>query len=248
MHGSKPYAAGSYNGILRKFSGIVRIIDSQGRHVNLSHTHRFRHTRLTDLAGLVPLKVLQRYAGHASPTMTAHYIAAKQEQAELAFLATIRSRSGERSVSFSPNEYDSVHLQRRADKFLPHGWCLLPPAQTCDKGNACLTCSSFGTDATHVETLERQLSEIETQIANDKAAYEKRHGESVPEGHEWFKQRYAERDALRRILIALENSSGRAIRGAGCPGSMCHPPVAPDSTGPVEIGIDLQRHRRSDDE
>jgi hypothetical protein len=32
-----------------------------------------------------------------------------------------------------------MHLFDRADRFLPHGYCLLPPLQTCDKGNAPLT-------------------------------------------------------------------------------------------------------------
>ena len=62
--------------------------------VRLSHTHRFRHTRLTRLAELgLPVHVLQRYAGHASPTMTMHYIAQREEHAEQAFLATAKLRA-----------------------------------------------------------------------------------------------------------------------------------------------------------
>jgi integrase len=74
--------------MLREFSAIVKIHDSKGRAVSLSHTHRFRHTKLTRLAEVgPPIHVLQRYAGHATPSMSMHYIAARHEHAEQAFLA-----------------------------------------------------------------------------------------------------------------------------------------------------------------
>ncbi len=31
-----------------------------------------------------------------------------------------------------------LELDRRTDRILPNWWCLLPPRQACDKGNACL--------------------------------------------------------------------------------------------------------------
>ena len=160
--GDKPYPSGTYNWMLREFSNIVKITDSKGRPVGLSHTHRFRHTKLTRLAELgLPIHVLQRYAGHATPTMSMHYIAQREEHAEQAFLATAKLRADGTRVSFSREDHDSLHLFDRADRFLPHGWCLLPPLQTCDKGNACLTCSVFVTDQTHHTALQRQLAETE---------------------------------------------------------------------------------------
>jgi hypothetical protein len=104
--------------------------------------------------------VLQRYAGHATPTMTIHYIAAREEHAEQAFLATVKLKSDGTRVRFSRDDHDSLHLFDRADRLLPNGWCLLPPLQTCDKGNACLTCSVFVTDDTHQTTLQQQLDKI----------------------------------------------------------------------------------------
>ncbi|MGI8312824.1 tyrosine-type recombinase/integrase [Saccharopolyspora hattusasensis] len=60
----------------------MRITDGKGRLVQLSHTHRFRHTKLTRLAELgLPIHVLQRYAGHATPSMSMHYIAHREEHA-----------------------------------------------------------------------------------------------------------------------------------------------------------------------
>ena len=109
--------------MLREFSNIVKITDSKGRPVGLSHTHRFRHTKLTRLAELgLPIHVLQRYAGHASPTMSMHYIAQREEHAEQAFLATAKLKADGTRVSFSREDHDSLHLFDRADRFLPHGW------------------------------------------------------------------------------------------------------------------------------
>ncbi len=134
------YPSGTYVFRLREFSKIVQVTDSKGRPVRLSHTHRFRHTKLTRLAELgLPIHVLQRYAGHATPSMSMHYIAHREEHAEQAFLATIKLKADGTRVSFSREDHDSLHLFDRADRILPNGWCLLPPLQTCDKGNACLT-------------------------------------------------------------------------------------------------------------
>ena len=88
---------------LREFSDIVQVTDSKGRPVRLSHTHRFRHTKLTRLAELgLPIHVLQRYAGHATPTMSMHYIAQREEHAEQAFLATVKLRADGTRVALLP--------------------------------------------------------------------------------------------------------------------------------------------------
>ncbi|WP_330230300.1 tyrosine-type recombinase/integrase [Nocardia sp. NBC_00508] len=164
-NGDKPYPYGSYAWILRRFGDLLQITDGQGRPVRLSHTHRFRHTRLTRLAELgLPIHVLQRYAGHATPTMTMHYIAAREQHAEQAFLATVKLKADGTRVQFSRDDHDSMHLFDRADRFLPNGWCLLPPLQSCDKGNACLTCSVFATDSTHRSVLQRQLDDTAALI------------------------------------------------------------------------------------
>jgi Phage integrase family len=236
QHGAKPYPQGSYSVRLREFSSLARILDSTGRPVLLSHTHRFRHTRLTRLAELgLPIHVLQRYAGHATPSMSMHYIAQREEHAEQAFLATVKLRADGSRLSLSREDHDSLHLLDRADRFLPNGWCLLPPLQTCDKGNACLTCSVFATDQTHLDTLTRQLTETGQLIDRAAAAFEQRHGHPMPAGNVWLAARRAERDALTRLLAALQHAPGRAVEGAGC-GS------AP--AGPVPLAIDLTRHRR----
>lgn len=235
--GDKPYPSGTYAWMLREFSKVVKITDSKGKPVGLSHTHRFRHTKLTRLAELgLPIHVLMRYAGHATPTMTMHYIAARQEHAEQAFLATAKLRADGSRVVFSRDDHDSMHLFDRADRILPHGWCLLPPLQTCDKGNACLTCSVFVTDASHQPALEHQLVETQALIDRATTAFHQRHGRPMPEDNVWLAQRRAEHAALTRLLHSIRAKPGRAIQGAGCG-------TAP--TGPVPLTLDLDRHRRT---
>jgi integrase len=235
--GDKPYTSGTYNWMLREFSDIAQITDSKARPVRLSHTHRFRHTRLTRLAELgLPVHVLQRYAGHASPTMSMHYIAHREEHAEQAFLATVKLRADGTKIAISREDHDILHLFDRADRLLPHGWCLLPPLQTCDKGNACLTCSVFATDDTHRPALERQLAETGELITRATAAFRERHGRPMPDDNVWLAQRRAEQQALARLLTTMQSAPGRAVQGAGCG-------TAPG--GPVPLALDLARHRRT---
>ena len=47
-----------------------------------------------------------------------------------------------------------VQLSRHTDRILPNGVCLLPPLKHCERGNACLTCDQFATDARHLPDLE----------------------------------------------------------------------------------------------
>jgi hypothetical protein len=163
--------------------------------------------------------------------MTMHYIAHREEHAELAFLATAKLRADGTRMEFSREDHDSLHLFDRAERFLPHGWCLLPPAQTCAKGNACLTCSMFVTDATHQATLRRQLADTEQLIARTTAEFEQRHDRPMPDDNVWLAQRRAEHAALTQLLTAMEANPGRAVQGAGC------------APGPVPLTLDNSRAR-----
>ena len=234
-NGDKPYPPGTYNWMLRELSNVARITDGQGRQLQLSNTHRFRHTKLTRLAELgLPIHVLQRYAGHATPTMSMHYVAQREEHAEQAFLATVKLRADGSRVQFSREDHDSMHLLDRADRFLPNGWCLLPPLQVCDKGNACLTCSVFVTDATHEPTLRRQQAETEALITRTTNAFREKHGRAMPEDNVWLAQRRAEQAALTRLLDTMADHPERAVQGGGCGA----PPA-----GPVPLALTGSKRR-----
>jgi len=235
-HGTKPYGRTNYGAVLREFSAQVEVVDSAGRPVRLSHTHRFRHTKLTRLAELgLPVHVLQRYAGHTNPTMSMHYVARREEHAEQAFLATRKFKADGTRVVFSQEDHDGMHLFDRADRFLPNGYCLLPPLQSCEKGNACLTCSVFVTDHTHHATLQRQLDETTQLIARTTTAFQARHGKPMPADNVWLAQRHAEQTALTNLLDRMSQQPVRPIRGGGCG----------NATGSTPVTLDLTRHRRT---
>lgn len=232
--GTKPYGRAKYGRALRQFSEDAKITDSNGKPVRLSHTHRFRHTKLTRLAELgLPVHVLQRYAGHANPTMSMHYVARREEHAEQAFLATRKFKADGTDLTFSREDHDGMHLFDRADRFLPNGYCLLPPLQSCDKDNACLTCGVFVTDTTHENTLKRQLAETIALIERTTTQFQDRHSRPMPDDNVWLIQRVAERDALTRLLTSMQSAPGRALQGAGSP------------TSPTPVSIDLTRHRKT---
>jgi hypothetical protein len=115
--------------------------DGFGRRVAVSQTHQFRHTRATSLLNAgVPLHVVMRYFGHASPTMTMHYARTLSETAEAEFLRFRKVTADGRELAIAPSDlFDMLHLSQRADRVLPNGWCMLPPKQACDRGNAPLT-------------------------------------------------------------------------------------------------------------
>ena len=218
QHGDKPVNRRVYARSLLRFSELIQVIDAKGRAIRLSQTHRFRHTRLTRLAELgLPVHVLQRYAGHANPTMSMHYVAQREEHAEQAFLATRKFKADGTAVTFSREDHDGMHLFDRADRFLPHGYCLLPPLQTCDKGNACLTCSVFVTDTSHLDTLQRQLDETNALIDRTTEQFQQRHGKPMPDDNVWLTQRTAERDALVKLIATMQTTPRTGLPGRGKP-------------------------------
>jgi ferredoxin len=60
---------------------------------------------------------------------------------------------------------------------------MLPTLQTCDKGNACLTCSVFVTDQTHQSALQRQRNDTGVLIERSTAAFQQRHQRPMPTDH-----------------------------------------------------------------
>jgi hypothetical protein len=98
---------------------------------------------------------------------------------------------------------------------------------------ACLTCSVFVTDTSHLDTLRRQLAETEALIERTTAQFEQRHGTPMPAVNPWLIQRTAEKAALTNIPAAMSTAPGRVRQGAGSP-----------TAGPVPITLDTTRHRK----
>ncbi|MEU2990766.1 tyrosine-type recombinase/integrase [Streptomyces griseoincarnatus] len=221
--GKRPYASATFHSRLGTLTEKLAITDSVGRPVKVSKTHTFRHTRATDLINAgVPIHVVMRYLGHVTPAMTMHYAKTLAVTAEREFLRYKKVTADGRTAEVNPSDlYDLLHLDQRADRVLPNGWCMLPPRQICVKGNACLTCDKFVTDASHRDELQHQLTQTEALIARRQTQFTARHGEPMGEDNIWLAGRLAETRALTKVLVALdqvsvhEDGQFRAVRGAG---------------------------------
>ncbi|WP_231158519.1 tyrosine-type recombinase/integrase [Streptomyces sp. CNZ748] len=221
--GKRPYASATFHSRLGALTEKLTITDSVGRPVKISKTHTFRHTRATDLINAgVPIHVVMRYLGHVTPAMTMHYAKTLAVTAEREFLRYKKVTADGRTAEVNPSDlYDLLHLDQRADRVLPNGWCMLPPRQVCSKGNACLTCDKFVTDASHRDELQHQLGQTEVLIARRQTQFAARHGEPMGEDNVWLAGRLAETRALNKVLVALdqvsvrEDGQLRAVRGAG---------------------------------
>jgi len=78
-----------------------------------------------------------------------------------------------RELDSDPRDlYDMLELDKRTDRVLLNGWCLLPPRQSCVTGNACLTCDKFAADATFLPELKTQMAGTE-QLIDQRRAHSK---------------------------------------------------------------------------
>jgi integrase len=225
-NGDRPYSVTHLKQMLTRLAGRLGIRDAAGRQVDFQRTHRFRHTRATSLLNAgVPIHVVQRYLGHLSPAMTMHYAQTLAETAEAEFLRYRKITAGARDLQLGASDlYDMLQLDKRTDRILPNGWCLLPPRQSCDRGNACLTCGNFATDATFLPELRAQKDRTLTLIDSRQAAFTARTGAPMTPGNVWLDGRRREADALAAIITTLDAmpelpADGRpqAARGAGVP-------------------------------
>lgn len=196
------------------------IRDENGQLVEFTKTHRFRHTRATNLINMgVPLHVVQRHFGHASPTMTMHYAQTleRTHRAEFARYRKITSSGHELDLP-AEDLYDLLQLDQRTDRVLPNGACLLPPKQTCTRGNACLTCDKFVTDASYLNEHEQQHTRLVDLLEARDDAHRKRTGRPMSDDNIWKAERLKEQASLARIIDVLkrpEVEDGVGVRGAG---------------------------------
>jgi integrase len=218
-NGDRPYSMAQLNEMLTRLVTRLGVRDAAGRQVDFQRTHRFRHTRATSLLNAgVPIHVVQRYLGHLSPAMTMHYAQTLAETAEAEFLRYRKVTADARDLDTSPRDlYDMLQLDKRTDRILPNGWCLLPPRQSCDRGNACLTCDKFATDATFLPEIRAQKDRTITLIDSRQAAFTARTGTPMTPGNVWLDGRQREAAALDAIITTLDALPGNAVRGAGVP-------------------------------
>jgi integrase len=221
----RPYVSATLHRALTELGRRLDIRDSAGRLVDFQRTHRFRHTRATSLLNAgVPIHVVQRYLGHLSPAMTMHYAQTLAETHEAEFLRYRKLTADARDLQIGAADlYDMLQLDQRTDRILPNGWCLLPPRQSCDRGNACLSCDKFATDATFLPELRQQKDKTLHLIGQRQQAFRDRTGTPMGEDNIWLQGRRREAASLDAIITALQHHPAgqaepappQAIRGAG---------------------------------
>lgn len=232
--GIRPRSYRSYADALRRLDKALALEDSEGHPLRFTQTHRLRHTRATELLnGGVPIHVVQRYLGHRSPEMTMRYATTLAETAEAEFLRYKKVGSDGRLIDIAPRDLlDLTQLDKRADRLLPNGVCLLPPTQKCDKGNACLPCGSFATDASHLPEHVRQRDRTIALIEMRQEQFETRFGAPMPESNIWLSGRRRELASLTSIINRLEEEDVTQAAGVAGPGTSSRGAI------PVEIVTD----------
>lgn len=222
----RPYPSATLHKAVTELARRLDVHDAAGHLVDFQRTHRFRHTKATSLLNAgVPIHVVQRYLGHLSPAMTMHYAQTLAETAEAEFLRYRKVTADARDVPMDGHDlYDMLQLDKRTDRILPNGWCLLPPRQSCDRGNACLTCDKFATDATFLPELRAQKDRTLQLIETRQAAFTERTGSPMTPGNVWLAGRQKEAAALDAITTAISQppeagtpSPDGLVRGAGVP-------------------------------
>jgi integrase len=233
--GTRAWVTSHYDGTLRKLSDMLGLRDASGRPLSYSHSHRLRHTKATTLLNAgAPVHVVQRYLGHRSPEMSMRYAATLASTAEREFLAMAKIGRDGRAVGMDRRDMlDLLQLDRRTDRVLPNGYCLLPPTRSCDKGNACHGCDHFATDRSHLPEIRRQLAETEQLIEQRKDQHLARYGEQMSERNIWLEQRLTEIRSMRLEIAALQAQPDDTsiIRGAG----VCGRPGYQNVPTPVTI-------------
>jgi integrase len=236
-NGDRPYPMSLVHLRLARLSLDADLRDELGNRVQISKTHTFRHTHATNLLNAgVPIHVAMRYMGHKSPAMFLHYAQTLSTVAEREFLRykKVTADGGEYERDRA-EMFEALALDKRTDRVLPNGYCTLPPRQACDKGNACLVCTKFVTDATFASALVRQREETCGLINRRQAAHAERFGEPMTEDNVWLRGRLKELAALDSITAAVNQTGGgehdavEPVRGAGTPQSRAMRAVASES-------------------
>lgn len=216
-NGQRHRTYSTYRESLSNLDKLHGLTDAAGKPLRFSQTHRLRHTRATELLNDgVPIHVVQRYLGHRSPEMTMRYAATLAATAEAEFLKHKKVGAHGVDLAISPSDiYDMTQLSSRTDRVLPNGVCLLPPLQSCDKGNACLSCGHFATDATHLAELTDQLRRTQALIDSRRGAYRDRTGRELTDDNVWIQHRRREISSLTAIIDRLNSDGSRDSAIAG---------------------------------
>ena len=158
--------------------------------------------------------------------MTMHYAQTLAETHEAEFLRYRKLTADGRELEIGARDLYDLQLDQRTDRILPNGWCLLPPCQACDRGNACLACDKFATDASFLPELRQQKDRTLHLIDQRQHAFCARTGTPMSEDNIWLQGRRREAASLEAIITTLQHQPGTgagpdpaAAPGTPAPGS-----------------------------
>jgi hypothetical protein len=152
--------------------------------------------------------------------MTMHYAETLAATHEREFLRFHKITADARELAVDPCDLcDLLELDQRADRVLPNGYCMLPPRQVCERGNACLTCDKFATDATFLPEHEQQLGRLLDLIEHRQQAFIDRTGQTMSPEHVWRNNAAANNAPCTR--------SSNASKSSSCPATPSAAPAPP---------------------
>ena len=126
-----------------------------------------------------------------------------------------------------------IELGKRTDRVLQTACACFRP-EACNRGNACLTCDKFTTDASYLREHEQQLEKLSELIAHRQAAFRARTGEEMTSSNVWLEQRLTEQRALEKIITVLRQPEltehpDQAVRGPGTTARAANHPATDQS-------------------
>ena len=180
--------------------------------------------------------------------MTARYAATLAATAEAEFLKHKKIGAHGADIDITPHDiYEMTQLAQRTDRVLPNEVCLLPPLKSCDKGNACLSCGYFATDATHLAELRHQLAATEALIAQRRDQYRQRSGRELTDDNIWIVERRREIASLHAIIDRLTTTErDSSVAGAGTTKRL--PMLQIQTRGAHQSALDKARRPRTEEQ
>ncbi len=172
----KPVSKVALGRYLNRIAQKHHITDDSGKLWHFK-THQFRHTVGTTMVNNgVPLHIIQRYLGHASPEMTLTYARIHDQtlkQEFLSYRSKVVTITGEVVEELSTNNGDDTLQWMKRNilaQTLPNGSCARPVIKgPCPHANACLTCADFRTTLEFLSQHEAQLEQTQSLIERAKA-------------------------------------------------------------------------------
>lgn len=215
---NKPPSASTFRDALQEVVQEKNITYEGKLYLDLSKTHRFRHTGASELINKgMPLLMVQDILGHESPEMTLVYAklydnTLKETWKEVApaivnITGKVTKVDPKKLDSFKHQEMKRIALEQQVN----NGTCGLSIHQKCPKFHACYTCSKFNATKDNLPGLKadrEQLKKELDRLKEQRNAYKQDNKLRLVEGcRDRIKQSQEIIENLNNMITALENET-----------------------------------------